>query len=215
MDLRSLLEKMEGAAKERGAPIFLHRTKLEPYQLLIAAVLSSRTRDEQTAKAVERLFSKAKSIEDLARMEVSEIEELIKNVGFYRVKARRIKEIAKMLIGRNFPETFEELLQLPGVGRKTANVVLSYLGKPAIAVDTHVHRIANRIGLVKTKTPEETEEELKKIFPIELWNRVNEVFVGFGQTICLPRNPRCSECPVEVCKSRSAAYGSRGRCNKS
>lgn len=201
MDLRSLLEKMEAAAKERNAPIFLHKVKLEPYQILIATVLSSRTRDEQTAKAVEKLFSKAKSIEDIAKMEVGEIEESIKSVGFYRVKARRIKEIAEILRNRKFPETFEELVQLPGVGRKTANIVLSYLGKPAIAVDTHVHRIANRIGLVKTRNPEKTEEELKKVFPIELWNKVNYVFVGFGQTICLPRNPKCSECPVsDVCQ---------------
>ncbi len=201
MDLQSLLEKMERVAKERNAPIFLHKAKLEPYQILIATVLSSRTRDEQTAKAVEKLFSRAKGIEDIAKMKVEEIEELIKSVGFYRVKARRIKEIAEILSRRKFPETFEELTQLPGVGRKTANIVLAYLGKPAIAVDTHVHRISNRIGLVKTKTPEKTEEELRKIFPTELWEKVNYVFVGFGQTVCLPRNPKCSECPIgDVCQ---------------
>lgn len=196
-----MLEKMEVVAREKNAPIFLHKAKLEPYQILIATVLSSRTRDEQTAKAVDRLFSKAKNIEDLARMEVGEIEELIRGVGFYRVKAKRIKEIAEILTNKKFPETFEELVQLPGVGRKTANIVLTYLGKPAIAVDTHVHRIANRIGLVNTKTPEKTEEELKKVFPVELWERVNYVFVGFGQTVCLPRNPKCSECPIsDVCQ---------------
>ncbi|MEM5823806.1 MAG: endonuclease III [Archaeoglobaceae archaeon] len=203
MDLRSLLEKMEVAARERNAPIFLHKAKLEPYQVLIATVLSSRTRDEQTAKAVEKLFSRAKSIEELAKMEVSEIEGLIKSVGFYRVKARRVKEIAEILAKKKFPETFEELIQLPGIGRKTANIVLAYLGKPAIAVDTHVHRIVNRIGLVNTKTPEKTEEELKKLFPVELWEKVNYVFVGFGQTICLPRNPKCSECPIsDVCQKK-------------
>lgn len=201
MDLRGLLEKMEVAAKERNAPIFLHKAKLEPYQILIATVLSSRTRDEQTARAVENLFSRAKSVEELAQMEVEEIESLIRNVGFYRVKARRIKEIAKILSREKFPETFERLIQLPGVGRKTANIVLSYLGKPAIAVDTHVHRIANRVGLVKTRSVEKTEEELKKIFPVELWEKVNYVFVGFGQTVCLPRNPKCFECPVsDVCQ---------------
>lgn len=201
MDLKGLLEKMEAEGRKRNAPIFLYKVKLEPYQILIATVLSSRTRDEQTAKAVEKLFSKARSVEELAKMEVEEIEGLIKNVGFYRVKARRIKQIAEIISKTKFPETFEELIQLPGVGRKTANIVLSYLGKPAIAVDTHVHRIANRIGLVKTKGPQKTEEELRKIFPVELWEKVNHVFVGFGQTVCLPRNPKCSECPIShICK---------------
>ncbi|MCS7144015.1 MAG: endonuclease III [Archaeoglobaceae archaeon] len=202
MDLVKLIDLMESEAKRRNAPIFLHNVKLEPWQILIATVLSARTRDEQTSKAVYRLFSKAKSIEELAEMKVEEIESIIKSVGFYRVKARRIKEIAEVLRRKKFPETMEELLELPGVGRKTANIVLAYLGKPAIAVDTHVHRIANRLGLVKTRKPEETEEELKRIFPIELWDRLNSAFVGFGQTLCLPRNPKCEECPIrDFCKS--------------
>ncbi|MEM0350302.1 MAG: endonuclease III [Archaeoglobaceae archaeon] len=201
MDLSTLLQKMEVEARKRGAPVFLHSTKLEPFQVLIATILSARTRDEQTARAVERLFSRAKTVEDIAKMEIEEIEDLIRNVGFYRVKAKRIKELAEILSKRSFPETLEELLELPGVGRKTANILLSYLGKPAIAVDTHVHRISNRLGLVKTKRPEETEEELKKLFPKELWSKINYVFVGFGQTVCLPRKPICDECPVsDVCK---------------
>lgn len=204
MDLFELIDLMESEAKKRNAPIFLHNVKLEPWQILIATVLSARTRDEQTSKAVEKLFSKVKSIEELAEMKVDDIESLIRSVGFYRVKARRIKEIAEILRGRKFPETIEELLELPGVGRKTANIVLAYLGKPAIAVDTHVHRIANRLGFVKTRKPEETEEELKKIFPVELWGRLNSAFVGFGQTLCLPRNPKCEECPIrDSCKSYS------------
>ncbi|MCS7118637.1 MAG: endonuclease III [Archaeoglobaceae archaeon] len=201
MDLDLILEKMEKEAKKRNAPIFVHKADLEPYQLLIATVLSARTRDEQTAKAVEKLFSKARTVEDLANLSLEDIEELIKNVGFYRVKARRIKKIAEILSKRSFPKTLEELMELPGVGRKTANIVLSYLGKPAIAVDTHVHRISNRLGIVKTKNPKETEEELKKIFPVELWGKINYVFVGFGQKICLPKKPICWECPVsDVCK---------------
>ncbi|MEM4155814.1 MAG: endonuclease III [Archaeoglobaceae archaeon] len=202
MDLVKLLDLMENEAKKRNAPIFLHNVKLEPWQILIATVLSARTRDEQTSRAVERLFSRVKSLEELADMKAEEIENLIKSVGFYRVKAKRIKEIAELLKNRKFPESMEELLALPGVGRKTANIVLAYMGKPAIAVDTHVHRIANRLGLVNTRKPEQTEEGLKKIFPVELWDRLNSAFVGFGQTLCLPRNPKCNECPVkDFCKS--------------
>lgn len=199
--LREMLDKMEAEARKRNAPVFIHSEKLEPYQVLIAAVLSARTRDEQTSKAVEKLFSRAKSVEEIAEMSLEEIENLIRNVGFYRVKARRIKDIARIISERGMPDTFEDLMNLPGVGRKTANIVLSYMGKPAIAVDTHVHRISNRLGIVKTKRPEETERELKKLFPVELWNRINYVFVGFGQTVCLPRKPLCKECPIkDLCK---------------
>jgi len=202
MELEKLVELMEVEAKRRNAPIFLHSTRLEPWQILIATVLSARTRDEQTAKAADRLFSKVKSLEELSKLSIEEIEGLIKPVGFYRVKAKRIKEIAEILKGKKFPETLEEFLALPGVGRKTANIVLAYMGKPAIAVDTHVHRIANRLGLVQTRKAEQTEEELKKIFPLELWERLNSAFVGFGQTVCLPRKPRCEECPLrDFCKS--------------
>lgn len=202
MDLARLIEIMEEEAKKRNAPIFLHNKKLDLWQILIATVLSARTRDEQTSKAVERLFSRVKSIKELSELSLEEIENLIRSVGFYRVKAKRIKEIAEILKNKKFPETMEELLSLPGVGRKTANIVLAYMGKPAIAVDTHVHRIANRLGLVNTRKPEETEEKLKNIFSIELWEKLNSAFVGFGQTLCLPRNPKCAECPIrDSCKS--------------
>jgi endonuclease-3 len=199
--LKEILDRMEEEAKKRKAPIFLHNARLEPYQILIATILSARTRDGQTAKAVERLFSKAKSLEELAEMSVEEIEDLIKSVGFYRIKARRIKELARILKEKGIPDNFEDLIKLPGVGRKTANIFLSYIGKPAIAVDTHVHRISNRLGIVNTRNPRETEEALKNIFPVDLWQRINYVFVGFGQTVCLPRKPLCDECPVsDYCK---------------
>ncbi len=204
MDPFELVRLMEDEAKKRHAPVFLHSKKLEPWQILIATVLSARTKDQQTAKAAERLFSKVRSLEELAKMELEEIERLIRPVGFYRVKARRIKEIAEILRGRNFPGTLEELMALPGVGRKTANIVLAYMGKPAISVDTHVHRIANRLGIVNTKRPEQTEEELKRIFPEDLWNRLNSAFVGYGQTVCLPKKPKCEECPL---KSFCRSYG--------
>ncbi len=204
MDLASLLEKMEREAKRRKAPVYTLKEELvDPFRILVGAVLSSRTRDEVTAEAVTRLFSRIKSPEDLASMSVEEIEELIRGVGFYRVKARKLKELAEILVEKynsKVPESFEELVKLPGVGRKVANVVLSNLGFDTIAVDTHVHRIANRLGLVRTSRPEETEGELKRIFPRELWKKVNRAFVGFGQTVCRPQKPLCSECPLErVC----------------
>ncbi len=204
MDLAAILEKMEREAKHRKAPVYtLNEELVDPFRILVGAVLSSRTRDEVTAEAVNRLFSRIRSPEDLASMSVEEIEELIRGVGFYRVKARKLKELAEILVEKynsKVPESFEELVKLPGVGRKVANVVLSNLGFDTIAVDTHVHRIANRLGLVRTSRPEETEEELKRIFPRELWKKVNRAFVGFGQTVCRPQKPLCSECPLErVC----------------
>ena len=128
------------------------------------------------------------------------IEELIYPVGFYRVKAKRIKEISKIIIeryGGKVPDNLEELLTLPGVGRKTANIVITQgFNKYGIAVDTHVHRVSNRLGLVKTKTPEETEVKLREIIPKKYWIELNDLFVSFGQNICTPISPRCSICPI-------------------
>lgn len=202
-----LLEIMENEARKRKAPVFTLKTFLnETFHHLIFAVLSSRTRDEQTAEVVKRLFNHAKTPEELADMPVEKIEELIRGAGFYRVKARKIKDLARIIAtehGSKVPEDYDELVKLPGVGRKTANVVLAHaFGKPAIAVDTHVHRISNRMGIVRTKKPEETEEELKKLVPKEFWVKVNSSFVGFGQTVCKPLKPLCDECPVSFCCPR-------------
>ena len=201
MDLAKLLDVMEVESRKRKAPVYELKSELRtPFHHLVAALLSSRTRDEITIQAAQRLLDLADSPEKLASMSVSEIEDLIKGVGFYRVKARRLKELATILVKRynsKVPLQFEELIKLPGIGRKSANVVLAHLGHPAIAVDTHVHRVSNRIGLVKTKKPNETEAELKKIFPEKLWNRVNRVFVGFGQTVCKPQKPLCNECQLD------------------
>lgn len=198
-----MIELMEREAKARKAPIYTLREIKDPFQHLVAALLSSRTRDEATALAVQRLFSKVKGPKELAEMDVNEIEELIKGVGFYRVKAKRLKELARKIVeeyNSRVPLNFEELVKLPGIGRKSANVVLVYLGIPAIPVDTHVHRISNRLGLVETKRVEDTEERLKKIFPTEMWEKVNKAFVGFGQTVCKPQKPLCEECPLsEIC----------------
>ncbi len=200
VDLERIIELMEKEARTRKAPIYTLKDEINtPFQHLVAALLSSRTRDEVTAEAVSRLFSRVSTPEELAEMDEKEIEELIKGVGFYRVKARRLKELARKLVedySGEVPLKFEELVKLPGIGRKSANVVLVHSGIPAIPVDTHVHRISNRLGLVKTTSPEETEEELKKIFPKSMWDKVNKAMVGFGQTVCRPQRPLCNECPL-------------------
>ncbi len=173
-------------------------TKREPLKVLIGTILSHRTKDEITFPTTDKLFKKFKTAEDFVNADITEIEEIIKPVGFYRQKAKRIKEIAQKILeeyGGEVPRDIDELLKLPGVGRKTANCVLAFgFGKPALPVDTHVHRIMNRTGIVNTKTPEETEKELKKILKKEYWGWINKVLVRFGKEICLPRNPRCSEC---------------------
>ncbi len=200
--LEDIIELMEIEGRRRNAPVYRLKSFLKtPFHHLIFTVLSSRTRDEKTAEACIKLFSKADTPEKLSEMDVKEIEELIRGVGFYKVKAKRIKDLAKKVIN-GVPDKYEELIKLPGVGRKTANVVLaSAFGKNAIGVDTHVHRISNRIGLVSTKTPEETERELKKLFPEHLWAKINRAMVGFGQTVCKPQKPLCDECPIrEYCK---------------
>lgn len=171
-----------------------------PFRVLIATMLSHRTRDEKTEEAAEALFRKYGTPELLADAPEAKIRKLIKPVGFYRVKAKRIKNAARILLEKfkgRVPRKMEELLSIPGVGRKTADCVLVYGFKiPAIPVDTHVHRISNRLGWVKTKKPEETEKELEKIIPRRFWIVLNELFVQFGQTICKPARPRCSECPI-------------------
>ena len=179
----------------------------DPFHVLIATVLSQRTRDEVTDRAADKLFSKYRTPEELACADVRDIENLIREVGFYRVKALRVKEIARIInndYGGKVPADIEALLMLPGVGRKTANCVLVYgFGKDEIAVDTHVHRISNRLGLVSTKTPEETEEELRRVIPERHWKYVNELFVRFGQDICRPAGRKCDQCPVsELCPDK-------------
>lgn len=172
-----------------------------PLSILIGTILSARTRDENTSSVVKVLFSKYKTAYDLAHAKVSDVEKIIKSIGFYHVKAKRIIEVARIIDSQysgKVPQTMESLLELPGVGRKTANCVLVYaFDKPAIPVDTHVHRISNRLGLVKTKTPEETEVELMKKIPRDHWLRINDTFVMYGQNICKPLSPRCDVCRIK------------------
>jgi endonuclease III len=172
-----------------------------PFYVLISTVLSARNRDDMTIKAVRKLFAKYPSPEQIAKAPVSKLEPLIRQSGFYKTKARRIKEISKILLesyGGNVPKDFDKLVGLPGVGRKTAGCVMVYaFNEPAIPVDTHVHRISNRLGWVKTKAPEKTESALMRLLPRELWVDVNEVFVIHGQTTCNPISPFCSICPIK------------------
>jgi endonuclease-3 len=170
----------------------------DPFKILIGTILSARTRDESTTRVVGKLFSRFKDAAELAAADIEEIKRIIHSIGFYNVKAHRIKTVAEIIVqnfGGRVPETIDELLELPGVGRKTANCVLVYgFDKPAIPVDVHVHRISNRLGIVSTKNPEQTEAALEKLVSKNLWVRVNDGFVMYGQNICLPRSPRCEQC---------------------
>ena len=171
-----------------------------PFRILISAMLSARTRDETTQGAIQRLFRKADTPEQLARLAQATIEKLIYPVGFYKTKAPRIKAIAKAIINDfdgKVPRSMEELLTLPGVGRKTANLVLGEaFGIPAVCVDTHVHRISNRLGILQTRSPAETEQDLRVLLPECHWIRYNTYLVAHGQVVCAPRNPLCSRCRV-------------------
>lgn len=172
-----------------------------PFQVLISCILSLRTQDTTTAQAVRRLFALADTPAEMAKLPTRKIEKAIYPVGFYRTKAKTIRGICRALIenyaGR-VPDEIDELLKLNGVGRKTANLVVT-LGyrKPGICVDTHVHRISNRWGYVRTKNPKETEFALRKKLPKPYWIEYNDLLVSFGQHLCRPISPMCSQCPVE------------------
>ena len=176
-----------------------------PFRVLISCLLSLRTKDAATRGASERLFKLADSPANMAKLEVSQIEKTIYPVGFYKTKARRIKEICATLLNHyngKVPDEIDELLKLKGVGRKTANLVVTMgYGKPGICVDTHVHRIANRLGYVKTKTPEQTEMALREKLPAKYWLTFNDLLVTYGQNLCVPISPWCSKCKIaNFCK---------------
>ncbi len=176
----------------------------DPFFVLISTVMSHRTRDEVTYPTAVKLFEKFSTPEEMAEAAEEEIEALIRDVGFYRVKAGRIKVISRILLeeyGGRVPDDMESLLKFPGVGRKTANCVLAHaFFQDALAVDTHVYRLSNRMGLVRTKSPEETEIELKKVFPRRYWKHINLLLVKLGQNICRPISPRCEICTLnDIC----------------
>ena len=179
----------------------LHRVQAaRPFRILIATILSARTKDENTTKAADKLFKVYGTPQKLAKAKVKDVEKMIKSVGFYHVKSRRIINAANIILSKyhgKVPANIEQLTDIPGVGRKTANCVLVYaFEEPAIPVDTHVHRISNRLGLVDTKTPEETEMELRKKVPKKHWLPINNTFVMYGQNICKPISPMCNVCKI-------------------
>jgi endonuclease-3 len=171
------------------------------FQSLIGTILSARSRDEVTDRVCQKLFKKYPSAARLARAKPANVIPLLREMGFYRQKAKSIIGTSRILMnkhGGRVPDSMEELLELPGVGRKVANCVLVYVfGRPAIPVDTHVHRISNRLGWVRTNSPEQTERELVSLLPKRYWLPVNDLFVSHGKTACRPIGPRCGECSVE------------------
>jgi endonuclease III len=173
----------------------------DPFQVLIGTILSQRTRDEATDAASARLFARYPDASSLANARPAQIERLIRVCGFYHVKARVIPRCARALLDRFggvVPRDLESLRSLPGVGPKTANCVLVFgYGLPGMPVDTHVHRIANRLGAVRTRSPEETEAALRRVVPERYWLPINPLLVQHGQNVCRPIGPRCTECPIE------------------
>ena len=172
----------------------------QPFAVLVSTMISLRTKDEVTAAASARLLERAASPRELGSLSQTAIARLIYPAGFYRTKARHLRQAARLLVQRHggrVPQGMEDLLALPGVGRKTANLVRNLgFGLPGICVDTHVHRISNRLGWVRTRTPLETERALEAVLPRRWWIPINELLVAHGQRICTPQSPRCSLCPI-------------------
>jgi endonuclease III len=200
--LAANLARVEKSLGQRMPPAMVKiGQKADPFRILVGCLISARTRDEVTEAACDRLFQRVKGPKGLLKLTSRQLEKAIYPVAFYRNKAKALKSLSSDLIerfGGKVPETLEELLTLQGVGRKTANLtlILAFDGM-GICVDTHVHRIANRWGYVETDTPEQTETALRKKLPKKYWQRINELLVGFGQTVCKPISPLCSQCPVE------------------
>ncbi len=185
--------------------------KRSPFQVLISTILSQRTKDANTHKASKALFKYYDTPEKLAEAPLEKIKELIRPAGFFNVKSERIREVARLIAEEydgEVPKDMSELLSLPGVGRKTANCVLVYgFKEPAIPVDTHVHRISNRLGIADTKDPDKTENVLSDEIPKEYWIEINRLMVEFGKKICRPRNPKCDICPLaERCQYYEEVY---------
>lgn len=179
------------------------KNERDPFRILITTILSQRTRDENTRQASQKLFSKYHDVKSLSKANAKEVESLIQQSGFYRTKARSIISVSKILVdcyNGEVPRDFNELMALPSVGRKTANCVMVYgFHVPAIPVDIHVHRISNRLGMVNTNKPEDTELKLREHIERRFWIELNEEFVKFGQRICKPVKPRCVICDLKKC----------------
>ena len=184
-----------------------------PYRILVSTIISLRTKDDLTLSASRKLFAEAPDLESLNRLPEDHIARIIYPAGFYRVKAGNLKKISSILLSDHhgeIPSDLQTLLSLPGVGLKTANLVLSLgFGVPAICVDTHVHRISNRMGWISTKKPDDSVGALEKVLPEKYWIPVNELLVLYGQQICTPQSPRCSQCALTVHCSRTGVTKSR------
>jgi endonuclease III len=213
--MAEIIRLLEQELVKRELPIVtrLAEEHRDPFEILISTLLSLRTKDEVTAAATERLFLLASTPAEMLRLSEAEIQRAIYPVGFYRNKAETIRHVCRELIERfesRVPDSIEELLTLKGVGRKTANLVVSLgFNGAGLCVDTHVHRISNRIGYVRTKNPEETEFALRAKLHPEHWSRYNTLLVAFGRNTCRPISPLCSHCPVEAYCDRVGVVKSR------
>jgi len=202
-DIHKIVRILSKETRKWDVPIvtLTAETYHDPFRVLISTILSLRTQDTTTAKVSKRLFELADNPHDMLKLSVKEIEKVIYPIGFYKTKARTIRYLCRELIDKyksRVPDELEELLKLKGVGRKTANLVVTLgYGKAGICVDTHVHRISNRLGYIKTKTPLETEMLLRKKLPKKYWIEYNDLLVSFGQHLCRPISPWCSVCPIE------------------
>ena len=214
-DIHAVMRLLEAELRQFGLPpvSVMAEEKADPFKILISTIISARTKDEVTGPATERLFALAASPATMSALPEEKIEKAIFPAGFYHTKAKAIRNASKELIerfGSRVPDTIEELLTLPGVGRKTANLVVTLAhNKAGICVDTHVHRITNRWGYVKTKTPHETEQALRAKLPHKHWIAINTILVMHGQNICKPVSPLCSRCPVLKYCARGGVTRSR------
>lgn len=201
IDIDKVVEILQQAEQPRSDFVQLMETFHNPYLVLIGCILSLRTNDKTTYPATLRMLELAKTPEDMMKVDVEDLEKAIYPVGFYKNKAKQIIELSKEIVEKmdgKVPDTIEDLIKFNGVGRKTANLVLAKgFGIPAICVDVHVHRIFNRLGYVKTKTPEETEFALREKLPQKYWLDINTLMVTHGQNVCKPINPKCDICPIK------------------
>ncbi len=207
MNIEKIVQMLKDANQPQSDFVKLMDTFNDPYFVLISCILSLRTNDKTTYPATLRMFELGKTPQEFAKADVNELTQAIFPVGFYKNKAEQIIELSKILVEKynsKTPDTIEELVKFKGVGRKTANLVIARgFHKPAICVDIHVHRIFNRLGYVKTTTPEETEFALRAKLPKEFWIEINTLLVTHGQNVCKPIKPLCSICPIEkYCEKR-------------
>ena len=201
VNLDSIFRRLDREIPDYKVPVIelIEAQTHDPFKILVGTILSARTKDEVTSQAATRLFTKVKKPEDLNKITQTQIEKLIYPVGFYKTKAKHLKQLPRALeeFNNTIPKTIDELTKLPGVGRKTANLVVTVaFNDDAICVDTHVHRITNRWGYLKTKTPHETEMALRNKLPKKYWKKINWYLVAYGQHLCKPISPFCSKCPI-------------------